>query len=173
MAASRARRAASTAPPPREAKGKKTSSSAPREPAAAKKAKRGPKLEYDCGKCLAICCSIYERVEVTPPDLARLAKHLGLSVAEARQKHTKLHGKERILRRRKDHLFGTACKFLHPVTRGCTVYEGRPEICRDYPGEKRCGYYEVLQFERRTQNDKRALPVIQIRFPDSLDPPSR
>lgn len=25
------------------------------------------------------------------------------------------------------------CYFLHPITRFCTVYENRPETCRDFP----------------------------------------
>ena len=45
------------------------------------KAKR--RVSYDCSKCPAYCCSIYERVEVTPRDLRRLARHFGLTLEAA------------------------------------------------------------------------------------------
>jgi Fe-S-cluster containining protein len=28
---------------------------------------------------------------------------------------------------------GRDCVFLHPETRRCTVYEKRPEVCRNFP----------------------------------------
>ena len=34
-----------------------------------------------------------------------------------------------------------------------TVYEARPAICRDFPGGRRCGYYDFLKFERHHQDD--------------------
>jgi uncharacterized protein len=119
---------------------------------------------YDCSKCPAYCCSIYGRVEVTDADLRRLAKHLGLTVAAAEERHTKRWEKERVLRRRKDRLLGEACSFLDPETRGCTIYEARPETCREYPGTARCAYYDVLQFERRIQEDEDVVPLVQITF---------
>jgi len=124
------------------------------------------RVSYDCTKCVAYCCSIYERVEVTPSDLRRLAKHFGLSLAAAKERFTKVLDDERILRRQKDDHFGTCCAFLDPKTRGCTIYHARPQVCREYPGETRCGYFEVLEFERKTQGDKRVLPVVRIDFPD-------
>jgi len=41
----------------------------------------------------------------------------------------------------------------------CTIYDGRPEICRDYPGTRKCGYYEFLQFERMLQEDDEFVPT--------------
>lgn len=125
-----------------------------------------PRVHYDCSKCVAYCCRIYERVEVKHSDLKRLAAHFGLSLPAARQRFTKKYEDERVLRRRKDPTFGTACAFLDQGTGGCTIYEARPQVCRDYPGETRCGYHDVLQFERRTQGDKRVLPIVSVEFPD-------
>jgi hypothetical protein len=65
---------------------------------------------YDCSKCPAYCCSIYDRVQVNKRDLTRLAKHFGISEEAAAQQHTKMYQKERILRRKKDPIFGLACK---------------------------------------------------------------
>lgn len=32
------------------------------------------------------------------------------------------------------------CKHWDPATRDCTIYEIRPQMCRDYPGEAGCNY---------------------------------
>jgi len=119
---------------------------------------------YDCGDCPAYCCSIYERVQVKAKDLKRLAKHFGISERRAKQRFTKMIDDERVLRRKSDPILGTACRFLDPKTRGCTIYEARPAICREYPGTPRCGYYDLLQFERTSQSDPDVLPLIQITF---------
>lgn len=122
------------------------------------------KLYYDCLKCLAFCCSIYERVVVSNRDLKRLARHHGVTPEVAEKLYTKKHEKERILKRRKDPVLGKSCMFLHPVTRGCTIYEGRPQICREYPNQSRCGYYDILQFEREQQDDPNIVPLIELTF---------
>ena len=55
--------------------------------------------------------------------------------------------------RKKDEHFGRACRFLDPKARRCTIYKARPTICRQFPAERRCGYYDFLMFERKHQND--------------------
>ena len=123
-----------------------------------------PRVHYDCSKCPAFCCSIYERVQVTRRDLNRLAKYFGVTVEAAERRYTKMHSGERVLRRKNDPLFGKACQFLNPETRGCTIYHGRPQVCREYPDRTRCAYYDLLQFERRQQDDEDVLPLVQITF---------
>ncbi|MBA3804277.1 MAG: YkgJ family cysteine cluster protein [Acidobacteria bacterium] len=122
------------------------------------------KVQYDCSKCPAYCCSIYERVEVTKRDLNRLAKYFKMTVEATEKRYTKRHSGERVLRRKKDPIFGMACQFLDPETRGCTIYHGRPNVCREYPARTRCSYYDLLQFERRQQDDVNVLPLVQITF---------
>ena len=108
---------------------------------------------YDCLKCPGYCCS-YPVIEVTSADVTRLARHFDLSAEAAAKKFTKsAHGYTSVLRRKADPHFGRICRFFHTVERRCTVYEARPAACRDFPGEKRCGYYDFLQFERRHQSD--------------------
>jgi len=119
---------------------------------------------YDCTKCPAYCCSIYERVPVTKSDVGRLAKHFNVSFETATQRYTKLFGSERILRRKADPIFGEACKFINPETRQCTVYDARPKVCREFPEEPRCAYYDLLEFERRQQHDPGVVPVVKITF---------
>ena len=110
-------------------------------------------VSYNCIKCPAYCCS-YPVIVVTKRDVARLAKHFGLSPEEAERKFTKsAHGHKRVMRRKADPHYGRACRFLNPETRRCTVYEARPAVCRSFPAEKRCGYYDFLIFERRHQKD--------------------
>ena len=109
---------------------------------------------YNCDACPAYCCS-YPRIIVTARDIARLGERFGLTPEEAERKLTKAGYEkgERILRHRKDRIFGSACRFLDDETRRCTVYEHRPQVCRDFPGGRRCGYYDFLTFERRVQED--------------------
>lgn len=113
-----------------------------------------PRLQYDCKKCPAYCCS-YDLLEVDKRDITRLARHFDVSYAEAELRFTKYDRAEKVrsLRHQKDEHFGTICALLDPKTRRCTVYEARPGICRAYPDSPRCGYYDFLKFEREHQGD--------------------
>ncbi|MBV9469152.1 MAG: YkgJ family cysteine cluster protein [Abitibacteriaceae bacterium] len=122
---------------------------------------------YDCGKCPAFCCSVYERVAVTKKDLQRLAKYFKVTVEEAGKRFTRMNGEERVLRRAKDPLLGEACHFLDRKTRGCTIYHARPDVCRTYPARSRCAYYDLLQFEREQQSDQpNVIPLVTLTFPE-------
>ena len=114
------------------------------------------KIRFHCERCPAYCCS-YPVIRLTKADLRRLAKHLGLSIERTVEKYTKPEEgkkKQRIMRHRKDEHYGSVCRFLDRETRSCTIYEARPEICRDFPGTKRCGYYDFLTFERYLLKDR-------------------
>jgi Fe-S-cluster containining protein len=123
-----------------------------------------PRVYFDCSKCPAFCCAIYERVQVSKRDINRLAKYFGVTVEAATERYTKMHSNERVLRRKKDPIFGQACQFLDHETRGCTIYHARPAVCREYPDRTRCAYYDLLQFEREQQDDINVLPLVQITF---------
>ena len=119
---------------------------------------------YNCSKCPAYCCSIYERVQVTKRDINRLANYFGVDVETAQRRFTTTWQGEHILKRKADPIFGKACKFLDPATRRCTIYEGRPSVCREFPDRTRCAYYDSLTFERSQQGDETVLPLVQITF---------
>jgi uncharacterized protein len=119
---------------------------------------------FDCTKCPAYCCSIYDRVQVTKRDIARLARHFGVTPAVAQERYTKLFENERVLRRKADPIFGRACKFLDPATRRCTIYDARPKVCRDFPQTRRCAYYDLIEWEREQQDDPDVIPVVNITF---------
>jgi len=123
--------------------------------------------KYDCDKCVAYCCSIYERVQVTNKDVRRLAAHFKVSVEVATARFSKLNGKERILRRRADRLFGQACMFLNQETRKCTIYNARPDVCREFPDDTRCAYFDLIEWERKQQDDPDVIPLVRITFRDS------
>ena len=111
--------------------------------------------KYDCDRCPAYCCT-YPTIEVTAVDVKRLARYFDISEDKARKRFTKKGEKKKDLRRlrhRRDPYFGTACRFLDQETRGCTIYGARPAICRNFPGLKRCGYYDFLTFERELLED--------------------
>jgi Fe-S-cluster containining protein len=114
---------------------------------------------YNCSRCPAYCCS-YPRIPVKLADVKRLARHFGLTTEAAARKFTR-RGEEEgeiILRQQPDETYGSVCRFLDLETRRCTVYEVRPGICREYPGNRRCGYYDFLSFERRIQGDPEFIP---------------
>lgn len=121
-------------------------------------------LKFDCTKCPAYCCSIYERVQVTPRDVRRLAAHFGVTPDIAMARFTRMFGKERVLRRKADPVLGQSCRFLDKETRRCSIYNARPAVCRQFPSTSRCAYYDLLKFERNQQDDPDVLPLIKITF---------
>ena len=112
---------------------------------------------YNCSKCPGWCCT-YPTIDVTKRDIARLARHFGLSYDQAKTRYTKLVDSNLSLRHQKDHIFKRACMFFDTNKRCCTVYEARPSICRRYPESRRCGYYDFLAAERRRQCDDQFIP---------------
>ena len=120
---------------------------------------------YDCTKCPAYCCSIYERVQVTKRDINRLARHFGVDYETALVRFTRTYNNtERVLRRKADPVLGQSCAFLNPVTRQCKIYNARPAVCREFPTTDRCAHFDLLEFERAQQNEPDGLPLIQITF---------
>lgn len=110
--------------------------------------------KYDCSKCPGYCCS-YPVIEVKDRDVTRIAKHFDVSIKVAEKKYFKsAHGYKRVLRRKKDEYFGKICQFFDSELRRCGIYKARPAICRTFPGEGRCGYYDFLSFERKSQEDE-------------------
>ena len=86
----------------------------------------------------------------------------GISKTAARLKFTYRYQTreldEQLLRHRKDHVFKSTCTFFDQDQRRCTVYEARPSVCRIYPEDRTCGYYEFLKFERIQQGDEDFIP---------------
>ena len=125
-----------------------------------------PRVYFDCSKCPAYCCSIYERVQVTRRDVNRLARYFKVTPEVAEKRYTKIDraSGERVLRRKGDVIFEQACMFLNQETRGCSIYHARPQVCREYPDRTRCAYYDLLKFERIQQDDPEVLPLVQITF---------
>jgi Fe-S-cluster containining protein len=116
---------------------------------------------------VAYCCSIYDRVQVTPRDVRRLASHFRVTPEVATERFTKGYNDERILRRKADRLFGQACMFLDQETRKCTIYNARPSTCREFPTTTRCAYYDLIEFEREQQDDPDVIPLVKITFKEN------
>ena len=112
---------------------------------------------FNCAKCPGYCCS-YDRIEVTKSDMLRLAKHFKLSYQETEKKFTKIAWGDRVLRHKKDHIFKSVCRFFDQEERRCTIYEARPDVCREYPDGRRCAYYDFLKAERYRQGDEEFIP---------------
>jgi Fe-S-cluster containining protein len=83
--------------------------------------------------CWNACCSNID-ISLTPYDILRLARRLGLSTTEFLEDYTVPYEMEKDglagvkLRPVED---GTACRFME--TEGCRVYSDRPTACRYYP----------------------------------------
>jgi uncharacterized protein len=114
--------------------------------------------KYDCLKCPAYCCS-YDRIAISRRDIERLARHFGLTYEQAEKRFTKMREGERVLRHRKDSIYGSVCMNLDPVTRKCGVYAARPTVCRQYPEKSTCGYYSFLAWERKHQDNPDFIPL--------------
>ena len=87
-----------------------------------------PSPALNCLKCPSLCCRLAGYVEVSPTDIRRLAKHLGLTVREFEAKHIveKTRKKEKLIKSA-----DVTCQFLGE-NRRCTVYSARPRDCRGY-----------------------------------------
>ncbi len=119
-------------------------------------------MKFNCEKCPGYCCS-HERIAVTDNDIARLAKHFGITEGAARERLTYRYKTadidEQILRHHKDTIYKSVCRLFDREARRCTVYAARPHVCRKYPYGNRCGYYDFLKFERAHQDDDEFIPT--------------
>lgn len=96
----------------------------------------GKRIQFRCHKgvsCFNACCKSID-ISLTPYDIIRLKKRLGISSTEFLRDYTFPYEFE------KDGLpgvkfkpvdEGTACRFM--IDEGCKVYEDRPTACRYYP----------------------------------------
>jgi uncharacterized protein len=92
-----------------------------------------------CNGCVAGCCTL--PVEVSAADLIRLEliteEEAAVSLKQVAKKLTKLkliqafNAKSGIFVL--DQRYGEDCVFLGRKDRLCTVYEKRPEVCRQFP----------------------------------------
>jgi Fe-S-cluster containining protein len=82
----------------------------------------------DCLKCPALCCRMAGYVEVSPSDIRKLSRFLGISARAFEAKHI-VHV-TRAGRKRIKAGYET-CQFLGSDRR-CTVYPARPADCRGY-----------------------------------------
>lgn len=87
----------------------------------------GIENQIDCRAC-ASCCKVAE-TDVTTRDIDRLARYLGISPRQFIEQYTTTSAfeeHETILRRRE-----SGCIFLDG--NDCTIYDARPDTCRDFP----------------------------------------
>lgn len=110
---------------------------------------------YNCDDCPAYCCA-YPIISLTKRDIRRLARHFELSEEEAKEEFTEQeNNRVRKLKQRPDKQMKTpVCVFLNQKTRGCSIYEARPQICRDYPGD-RCEWFDRRLFELAAATGKK------------------
>ncbi len=108
----------------------------PQSPVVPAMVEGGHSIQFSCHKgisCWNACCANID-ISLTPYDIVRLKKHLGISSTEFLREYTVPYEME------KDGIAGvklrpvengTACRFMKPE--GCGVYEDRPTACRYYP----------------------------------------
>jgi uncharacterized protein len=103
---------------------------------------------------------VYGNIAVTDADLDRLAKHFNLPLETTIRLCTRDDGEKKVLRRRQDEMFESTCIFLDVEKHNCNVYDARPGVCQEYPGQSSCPYYELLEFERDIQENENTLVKI-------------
>ena len=93
-------------------------------------------IQFQCRKgidCWNACCSNID-ISLTPVDILRLSRRLGISTTEVLQQYTfpyELEPGGIAGVKFKPVENGTACQFMRPE--GCDVYSDRPTACRYYP----------------------------------------
>jgi hypothetical protein len=93
-------------------------------------------IQFRCRKgidCWNACCSNID-ISLTPYDILRLSRRLGISTTEFLMKYTypyemEANGIAGVKLKPVEN--GAACQFMVPE--GCSVYEDRPTACRYYP----------------------------------------
>ena len=86
-------------------------------------------LRFQCTQCGHCCTGAPGVVWANPEEIKNLAEFLGKTIGEVKLEYTRLVGRRVSL---KEYANGD-CVFLHPETRGCTVYPVRPRQCRTWP----------------------------------------
>jgi Fe-S-cluster containining protein len=82
-------------------------------------------MQFSCQRGCVKCCEREGFVYVSDQDIARLAKFLGMALADFEGQHIYRTKHTRRLRMRK------ACPFLKPD--GCSVHPVKPTQCRTFP----------------------------------------
>ncbi len=82
---------------------------------------------FTCTRC-GFCCHGETTVSLSSYDQKRMAAALGLSEEEARERYWRVTGNVVQMKVVEGH-----CIFYDDVLQGCSVHEGRPERCREWP----------------------------------------
>lgn len=82
---------------------------------------------FQCTRC-GFCCHGETTVSLSPFDQERMAKTLGLTREEMVEKYWRVTGSVVQMKVVDGH-----CIFYDEKMKGCTVHEGRPERCREWP----------------------------------------
>ncbi len=84
-------------------------------------------LRFACRKCGGCCTGEPGYVWVTPPDMEKIARHLGMKLDDFTGKYLRRTGSGHSLRE----LPNGNCIFLNQNT--CSIYRARPAQCRTWP----------------------------------------
>jgi Fe-S-cluster containining protein len=85
---------------------------------------RASAFSYVCNRCLRCCYA--KHIQTNPYEIARIARHQGVSTTECRERWT-VDGLGTVLAQTAT----GACVFLGAD--GCTIHPSRPLVCRMYP----------------------------------------
>jgi len=89
-------------------------------------------LSFNCTQCGDCCTGAPGYVWVSPEEIKELAKVTGeSSTDDFERKYVMKVGNRKSLKELPQANFD--CVFLDPETRGCMVYEARPQQCRTWP----------------------------------------
>ncbi len=92
--------------------------------------------EVRCKTCRGACCYTYDAVHLTPEDIRELTKWSKIAVKNSISPLDKptIAGHVAVLKKKKKLISGKmedgACVYLEST--GCSIYEHRPTVCREY-----------------------------------------
>ena len=127
-------------------------------------------MSYDCVACVGYCCA-YPIIRVRSWDVSRLAKGLGIDSQEVIDKYIDLENSLTAfhMKRTPDPVLeADSCVFLDKETRQCTVYEHRPDGCREHPDSEICEWWDrwTLESGRKAVRLKLAPWTIDGKYPE-------
>ena len=82
---------------------------------------------FQCTRC-GFCCHGETTVSLTPFDQQRMVAALGMSIEEVKETYWRVTGNVVQMKVVDGH-----CIFYDSELKGCSVHDGRPERCREWP----------------------------------------
>jgi Fe-S-cluster containining protein len=112
----------------------------------------------DCGHCCKTTSPIFKE-----RDIQRIARSQRMSISKFSQQYLKRDDEGDWV------LQSAPCSFLEPETNACSIYDVRPQACREYPHTDRKNMAGILHLTERNTHLCPAVSSIVQRIMDDAD----